>query len=310
MSDHRQFSRRGFLKGLGVAAGAAVGTRIAGKEWEQEARAATAEPTTVISVFLNGGYNALFGSADSFQGNSFGVTGGNIISLGNNLVVDSVFQPIIGGANGNGLNPSQTFWRSRLVSMGNRHGSTDHGTAQRNNFTDGATSLPLQLAAAIGGDASFKAVALGDMPAGPNGAVDGVSMQRLQNVSDAQTILTGGQPNFNVPARNVAAEALTRANTMSGAAIERNKESLVTFKDGYATQIDALRKPVQRVDVGAIRQAYGNTNENAGFGGGLGGMNAKMAAAEMLMRAGANFIYLRDNGRDTTATGTEAPFGT
>lgn len=288
MSDHRHFSRRGFLRGVGIAAGAAVGTRIAGKEWEREARAATGERSVVISVFLNGGYNALFSSADSFQGASFGVTNNNVTQLQNGLVVDRSFADV-------GFNAA---WMGRMVSIGNRHGSTDHGTAQRNNFSDGARSFPLRLAAAIGGDAPFKAVALGNMPAGPNGAEDGVSMQRIETVNDAVNILTGGTPNTRIPARNIAAEGLTRANAMSGGAIGRNKESLVSYKDGYATQIDALRKPVKEVNVEEIATAY-NRGLNTNFGGGPDGMRSKALAAELMIRAGANFIYMQDGGWDT-----------
>ncbi len=69
------FSRRGFLGGLAAIAGSAVGTRIARKSWIGDAFAgpAPAEPTSLVMVQLGGGYNSIFGSADSLVG-KFGTT--------------------------------------------------------------------------------------------------------------------------------------------------------------------------------------------------------------------------------------------
>src|SRR5690349_7081741 len=76
-----RFSRRGFLGGLAGVAGAAIGTRIAGRSWMGEALAApTSEPTSLVMVQLGGGYNSIFGSADSLVG-KFGVAGANSYDL-------------------------------------------------------------------------------------------------------------------------------------------------------------------------------------------------------------------------------------
>ena len=49
------FSRRGFLKAVGVGAGAVIGTRFGGLGLEGIAHAATPEPTSLVVIWLNGG---------------------------------------------------------------------------------------------------------------------------------------------------------------------------------------------------------------------------------------------------------------
>jgi hypothetical protein len=292
MSDNRNFSRRGFLKGVGVAAGAMVGTRLAGSGLIVPAHAATTGKAAVISIFLDGGFNALFGSADSFRNAAFGVTDNNIKDLGNGLMVD---------ASQNSIGSLNNFALTHMAAIGDRHGSSDHGTAQRNNFSDGARSFPIQLAAAIGGDAAFKAVALGSMPPGPSTAESGVSLQLLRTVGDAVTALGGGAPNFNIPARNVTASGLEKANAMSGGAIGKNATSMVNFKNGFETQIDSLRKPVKPIDIPGIVQAYSAVAGNGQVTqtSNLNSMKARMAAAELMIRSGTNVVTIRDGGWDT-----------
>ena len=82
------FSRRGFLKAVGIGAGAAIGTRISGSSLFGVARAATSEPTSVVCVYLDGGINAIFTGADAFTNNAFGVTGDNVTNMGG-VVVDN-----------------------------------------------------------------------------------------------------------------------------------------------------------------------------------------------------------------------------
>ena len=133
-------SRRSWLKGLAAIAGSAVGTRVAGGSWFPEAGAAPSGKAAVVSIFFEGGFNALFSSADSFAGSgAFGVTSSNAKSVGGGLVVDASTIGALGD------------WAlGHMAAIGNRHSSTDHLSAQRNNFSDGARSYALQLAAAIG----------------------------------------------------------------------------------------------------------------------------------------------------------------
>src|SRR5207248_2979906 len=79
----KPFSRRDLIAGAGAAAAAAA------LGLPRSAAAQTAEKSAVLMIFLRGGYNALFSSADSFvASNTFNLTGTNTTNLGNGLVVD------------------------------------------------------------------------------------------------------------------------------------------------------------------------------------------------------------------------------
>ncbi|MFO0741538.1 MAG: DUF1501 domain-containing protein [Labilithrix sp.] len=272
-------SRRAWLKGFGAIAGASMASRFIG-----EASAAPAGKAAVVSIYLEGGFNALFASADSFaSSNLFGCTASNVANLGNGLVVDKA---TIG---------SLPAWAlGHMAAIGVRHGATDHINAQRNNFMDGASSNAVKLAAAIGGGAAFKAVALGGLPVpGPSMVEGGVSHQLLRTMEDVESALGLGAQDASKPKRADSAKALIRAQQMSQRAIDANPRSLSFAKDAFATDIDALQKPPAKIDAAEIRQAYG-------VGGGeLGNVASKLAAAEQMLRGGTNVITLSDQGWDT-----------
>ncbi|MBL8912124.1 MAG: hypothetical protein JNM17_15620, partial [Archangium sp.] len=120
------FSRRSWLKGVAGIAGAGAAAKLG--LWPSVARAQQAqEKAALLVVFLNGGYNALFGSADSFAGEgTFGVTGSNQRVLGNGLVVDG---PTFGNL--------PAFALNHMATVGIRHGLTSHEAAQDHNFMAG-----------------------------------------------------------------------------------------------------------------------------------------------------------------------------
>jgi len=276
-------SRRRCLQGLGVLMGSALGTRALGGL--PLARASSLGKAAVVSIFFEGGFNALFSSADSFMtNNTFGVTSLNVKNVGNGLFVD------------NGTIGSLGSWAlSHMAAIGNRHGAIDHGSAQKNNFLDDKSqSFVVQLAAAMGGTAAFKAVALGNLPPGPpSSPINGVSIQLLRNMGDVASAVGAGPVDFNRPARNVAASAIAKAKAMSQRSIDRNTVSLASAKDGYDTLADSLGKPVLPIDIDATAKAY---NARAGN---LDSVAAKLAAAEVMIRAGTNVITLGDTGWDT-----------
>ena len=110
------FSRRSLLKGAAAAAGAAALARVA----PASAQSAPADKPALLIVFLNGGYNSLFGSHDSFQGTgAFGCSAGNGRDLGNGLVVDAAT-----------FGTMPAFALSHMASVGVRHGMTAHEAAQ------------------------------------------------------------------------------------------------------------------------------------------------------------------------------------
>ncbi|MBX3226089.1 MAG: DUF1501 domain-containing protein [Labilithrix sp.] len=278
-----KLSRRGLLSGFGA---------IAGASWIGRAHADATAKSAVVSIFFEGGFNAIFSSADSFAAKgSFGVTASNVKDVGNGLVVDASTIGTLGD------------WAlGHMAAIGNRHGATDHLSAVRNNFTDGAQSYAVQLAAAMGGEASFKAVALGGLPfAGPSPSTKGVSLQLLRSMEDVSRALGLGAADPARPARSASGAALERSRQMSAPQLMKNPKSLSFARDAYATCVSSLAKPPLTLDAGKIAQTYG-----ARSGGSLDGLAAKLAAAEMMLRSGTNVVTMSDLGWDTHGDGRGA----
>ena len=296
-----EFSRRRFLKGMAVAAGAAAGTRVAGSGWSRDARAdgLNGEKSVVVCIFLLGGYNSLFPSAGSFVGNGkFGVNAGNVADLGNGLIVDK-----------GTLGSLPAFAKSHMASIGVRHGISDHGQANTADWSNGTRSYPLMLAAALGGEASIKAAAVGEKPQAPLPAEAGVSMQQILDMSSTIQTLQGGDP--KAPKRDLAAKGLMTANTLSGNRFKASPDKLVDMKDGYGSAIATLQKPIPPFDFSTLPGIYGSgTTVNQGSAD----FKARMAAAELMVRAGSNVVtvYARndwDTHGDTNGTTVRNMFG-
>lgn len=289
MSIHRNFSRRGFLKGAAVAAGAAAGTRLAGRHWIEPARAGGNNSAFLI-VHLNGGFNSVFPSADSFlgkTGTNFGITGANsVMDLGNGLSVDAASY---------GANLPQ-FALQNMATIGTRHGQSAHGAARTADWFQNNMSSPLQLAAAMGGDAAIKAVSLGgDAPGGTHNAVNGVSMQRINDMQSTIDALGGGTPNPTVPDRGIAATAIERAGQMSQRVAQQNPLAMVSAADGYGAAVETLRKPVKPFSFPDLATAYGkNANQTA-----VNDFTSRVMAAELMITAGANVAVVENGGWDS-----------
>src|SRR6478735_7972932 len=152
MKRNNELSRRSFLLGSAAAAGTMLAPRFGPRGWTSNAAlAADAEKPALLIIDLQGGYNALFTGADAFQGTgAFGVTAGNILGLGNGLVVDKATY---------GTMPAGAL--AHMASIGVKHGISDHPTAQTAQFHLGNASYPILLAGAMGGTAAIKAAAVG-----------------------------------------------------------------------------------------------------------------------------------------------------
>src|SRR5688572_13883604 len=126
----KDFSRRGLFRRAAIAAGALGVSRIPGMSWlEREAHAEGTGAAPALFIFnMIGGYNALFGSASSFQGtNAFGVTATNIRQVGTSpLFVDR-----------STLRTLSTTTLNRMASIGVDHGITSHPTARMSLLFDG-----------------------------------------------------------------------------------------------------------------------------------------------------------------------------
>ncbi|MBS2012772.1 MAG: DUF1501 domain-containing protein [Deltaproteobacteria bacterium] len=278
-------SRRGFLKGVGLGAGALVGTRLAGSSLLGVARAATPEPTSVVCIYLNGGINAIFTGADAFTGTAFGVTANNVTALGGGVVVDSGL--------GNAI-PANV--RTKVASVGIRHGISDHGNAQRSMFVSGTSSAPLMLADAIGGTGAIKAAVVGGngLPAGGAPApVNGVSLQPITDMRATIDAIAGATPAANVVDREGAAKGLVGAEAMSKGTVSKHAVSLASVNQGFTAAIATLRKPVQPFNQQEFSTAY------ALQGTAVNSFASKMAAAELMVRSGTNFVIAQDAGWDS-----------
>lgn len=274
-------SRRGFLKGLGVGAGTLIGTRLAGSSLLGVARAATPEPTAIVCVYLNGGINAIFTGANAFTNSAFGVTGNNVTAFGDVVIDNALAAAIPANAKGN------------VASIGIRHGISDHGNAERSLFQSGNRSAPLMLADAIGGNGAIKAAVVGGNSL-PNGVrpqpVNGVSLQPIQDMKATIDAIAGAQMAANVADRAGAAKGLQAAAVMSKTVTGKNTASLTSVEQGLTAAVATLNKPVQPFSVTDFNQAYKLNGTN------VNNFNARMAAAELMVRSGTNVVVAIDDG--------------
>lgn len=276
MFTKKDVSRRLFLKGAASAAGAAAALRLPGGQFERSAFAQQAEKSAVLVVYFGGGYNALFPSADSFLGaGTFGVNNNNTLNLGNGLVVDRSFDVF------------PAIAKQRMATIGVRHGSSDHGEAQRLNFSSGTRSAVLMLASMMGGDAAIKAANVGpqNIP-GPTTPEGGVSLQRITDMR-ATIAALGGAQDPTIPDRDIAAKALIGAEAMSQNAYAASPKSLTSVREGLKASIETLQKPVRPFNFTEMATAYGLQATVTGV---TDDFRTKMLAAELMVLAGANVV--------------------
>ncbi|MFL5318500.1 MAG: DUF1501 domain-containing protein [Myxococcaceae bacterium] len=285
MKNHR-LSRRSLLQGAAAAGAALAYTNLSGGSLLSTAFGQVEpEKPCLLLIFLDGGYNSLFCSADSFvSANTFGCTGSNTKDLGNGLVVDGATF---------GTMPSQAL--SHMSTIGVHHGITSHDGAQNADMSDGTRSYGLQLAASMGGDASIKCAVVGDrMPAGPAPAESGVSRQQILDMNSTIAAL-GGAADPATPKREIAAAGMITSQQMSNHRIIQSPKSLRTVKDGFDTAIETLKQPVQTLDYNEMATAYGIATTTTA----VSNFRTQMVAAELMVRAGANVIFAVDGGWDT-----------
>ncbi len=286
-----RFSRRSWMKGLAGLAGGVAASKVGLWPARAFAQAATEQPALLV-VFLQGGYNSVFCSADSYAGaGTFGVTAQNQRALGNGLVVDG---PTFG--------TMPQYALEHMATVGVRHGLTSHDAAQVNDFSDGRRHYALMLASAMGGDAAIKAVQLGsrNVP-GPKPPESGVSMQVIADMR-ATIAALGGTVDATTPERDVAARAIAASQFMSAKTLVTSPQMTKELGEGYSAAVETLEKPVRPFDFPALAAAYGLTATQTA----VNGFRAQMAAAELMITAGANVVVAMDGGWDTHGDRTAA----
>jgi len=281
MSHKNNISRRDLFKLTASSTGAmALGGMVAPGIWTPEALAQGAEKSAIVVCFMPGGYNALFGSPDSFMGaGTFGVTTQNTLNLGNGLVVDSTFNTL--GA----------FAKGHMASVGVAYGIAAHGAAKPAQFTVNNVSPAIALAAGMGGNGSIKAANVGsEMAPGPGTAVGGVSLQQITDMKSTIDALGGGAPDPTMPKRDFAAKGLEGSKNMSAKRLDGNPQSLESVRNGYKAAYDTLVKPAEPFNAQELMTAYGLTATT------VTNMSSKFAAAELMIRSGTNVVTMVDGG--------------
>jgi hypothetical protein len=263
----------------------AMGTRLAGRSWLGEARAAIETPAVVVIHFL-GGYNAIWGSSASFLtpflGENFGVTSSSFMNFGG-VTMDNVIA--------SSLSP---FARQHVAQIGVSNMVAAHQAAQPQLYTQGSQSAPLLLADAMGGTASIKAACIGERASfgiGPTTPVNGTSLQTIRDMASTIAALGGGgaAPPPTVPDRARAATALAAAQGMSARDLKANPASEASLAQGYPAIVSTLQAPVKAFSLADFQSAYGLGSATA-----VSGFASKVAAAELMVNAGSNVVLIYD----------------
>lgn len=289
------FSRRGLLKGaLGIGA-AAAGARVLGP-LVGEAHAAE-ETSHFVHVFFHGGLNALFtGCAQELRGR-FSVTDSNMVAIGNGVSTDKATF---------GTLPKIAL--DHWAAIGFRHGDANHTVPENRNgggemavVRNGSNNYLTQLAAAMGGDSTFKAVLLGRRSSDYGvyaqwPAVNGVTLQRISNLRDALGAVGAKAPDPNEPDRLKLAKTLEAAEAISARQIATNPERLETLGASYDAAAATLKKPLPPpVTFDEVDRAYGLGGRTAIVPGGSTSFAAQFALAEIMIRAaGTNVVHISD----------------
>lgn len=279
-----RFSRRQWLQGVAGLTGAAAAARLGLMPSTAFAQQAP-EKAALLVVFLNGGYNALFGSADSFASdNTFGVTASNQRPLGNGLVIDG---PTLGNL--------PAFALEHMATVGVRHGLNSHEAAQDHCFTAGNSNAALKLAAAMGGEGAIKCVQLGG--AGIPGGRDPENGVTLQTISDLRSTIAalGGITDPTVPDRAIAERALAASRFMSTKTLAVSPRMTRTLGEGYGAAVETLQRPVKTYDYVALANAYGFAPSVTA----VTNFTTQVAAAEVMIEAGANVCCAVNGGWDS-----------
>jgi hypothetical protein len=282
-------SRRGFLKRAAIAAGAFGVSRLPGVNLLGKAEAAPGtEPPAVFIFNMIGGYNALFGSADSFVGSgAFGVTATNTKQVGtSNLYVD---RTTLGSLSNTTL--------AKMASIGINHGISAHTSARNALLFDGNKSRLIALSKSLGGTAAVRCVVIGNlMPEGNHTAIGDVSLQQVRDLSTTIAVLGGGTA-ANAPDRAIAADGITASEAMSSATLGANPTSAKSLIEGYPAASAQLREATVAFNYADMAAAYGITGTTLPTA--VGNTTMQVMGAELMIRAGANFVIANQRGWDT-----------
>ncbi|MBL8955135.1 MAG: DUF1501 domain-containing protein [Myxococcaceae bacterium] len=272
------FSRRTLIKGAAVAAMAPV-----------LGRAQAAPKRAVVLVYLNGGYNALFGSPQAFVGaGTFGVTSSNIQSMGNNLFID---KPTFG----TNLPPAAL---AHIATVGVNHHLSSHLPAQMSHFVgpNGRSNALILASAMTGGAAttSLPAVVVGaGTPVGSHPMEGAISLQRASDLAPTLDLFGVSGTAGAQPSRRAALAGMRAAKLQSAPQLASSPGSLKSAREAYDGSIAVLGGTAPALALPELQTAYGVA------GTAVSSFTHQMMAAEAMIKLGTKVVIANNGGWDT-----------
>lgn len=265
-------SRRQFALGGSAIASAAA---LRGRPLELRADPAAGKKAIVL-VYLSGGQNQIFSSADSNLGmGTFGVTSSNIRDVGGGVFIDSEFAAGIGAEA-----------CARLSTFGTAHGHSGHEGGEAAFWANGAAA---KLAHEMGGNGALRLVRVGpnapSVPIYPHGSASMEAISDMAPMLAAVAELGASEPDRATTAALVqlqaeAYRAYAASNPVAAPALVGNVETLRKVLSLPAGDTAALT---------GIPSAYGLQGTTVRT------LRDQFAAAEMSIRLGANVVILYDD---------------
>jgi hypothetical protein len=298
MMSFPKVSRRSFLHGSAIAAGAIAGARIPGMNFIGDAFAdpvtAATETPAVVVVYLSGGYSSIFSTAQSLLNNpngTFGVTSSNITKVGSSdIYVDS---------GSFGQLPAASL--AQMAAIGVNSGISGHPSAQLAMMhTNQGVSRPLLLAQAIAQQvndgAPLTCAAMLNKPYGAHPAIGSTSMQVISSLESVMAAYGASTSVAGAPDRSILAKGMAASTAMSKNRLNYNQSSGADLGSAYSTTVNLLNKQglLTGFDPLAASQAYGFTKVLDDLNTGYVNFPGQFLGAELMIRAGAKVVTVVD----------------
>ncbi|MBK7861789.1 MAG: DUF1501 domain-containing protein [Archangiaceae bacterium] len=253
---------------------------------------AAPRPKAVVLIYLNGGYNALFGSAKSFSAaGTFGVTPTNIKQLGG-----STSQLFVDDATFGQLLPASAL--GHLATVGVNHHISAHTPAQMSHWigpSGRSNALMLAKSMAVAGSATLPCVVVGPgTPVGTHPAEGGVTLQRASDLAPALDLFGVGSTAGAMPSRRTALAGLRAAKAQSAASLTSSPNTLKSAREAYDGALAVMTSTAPGITLSSLQAFYGVT------GTAVSSFTHQMMAADAMISLGTKVVVAVSNaGWDT-----------
>jgi hypothetical protein len=261
---------------------ALVGGLSAGLLARRGLSAPSPEKRAVVIIFFTGGFSSIFSAADSYLSGKrtgwFSVTPSNVFEVGGGIFVD---KDTIGT-----LPPAML---AQMGVAGMNFGWSDHENGPRKPFVGlhPSTSNPVYLAQLLGGNAPLRYAHVGERLAISHPEYQGVFCTPVLDLAKTRALLLR-ETVPGLPSATGESLAVVAAKRMSRRHLEKNPAALADYSSAADGLVGVLASTPPVLDWAEIASAYGIAPESAT----LKGMAEKFAAAELMIRAGANVVTL------------------